>query len=571
MDKIKKLFSGMVNSVKEAFYRFPITIMIVYLLTLMVTFLVIGTELSADVREMLAHIFAIGTVSAFGSWLTEAIFTDKADKRKIIGYVVSFAIGILFDRLIEADVLDEYLLSRWLCLYLTVTFIGAVYVLIRKAEVSFEKYSLNLILNVKRASIIYGIVAIGFLILYAIFVALILEDGNFDIFLKILCMFTGFYYMPVVLKAFANEEAEDTKFNRAVFSKVLLPLLLLAMLIVYIYLVKIFLVTEVPKNQLFGILSMIFVFAFPLYVINKNYMEKGSFIDKINRAIPYLFTPFIFLQIYSIGIRIKEYGLTESRYMAVVLIVFEIIAIGISVYKNSKYLKELLLVGIGIFVVVLVSPFNYEDMPLQSQKKIVDSYVAAGKDFESLTEYDKKRFASAYQYIDDDEELINPSLSLEEKEKLASYNTYRYVYNYNDDEEDEETPAYVRLDKTIDMLDISGYSKIYEIPYRYSDDGTIIHYSRENSVSVGGQTFGTSENSDDVGLTFDIDLREYIDKLIEANNNSQMTADRVFEELAIIKIDENRDLYLTEISFNYYKNNSDKVNDLRIEGFVLEK
>ena len=73
-------------------------------------------------------------------------------------------------------------------------------------------------------------------------------------------------------------------------------------------------------------------------------MENGSFIDKVNRAIPYLFTPFIFLQIYSMGIRIKEYGLTESRYIAVILIIFEIIAIGLAVFKNSKYIYTITIV-----------------------------------------------------------------------------------------------------------------------------------------------------------------------------------------------------------------------------------
>lgn len=340
MNRLKKMFSGMINSVKEALDMFPLTTVIVFALTLIATFLMIGTDFSNEVEEMIAHIWVVGVLTAFGSFLSEALFSDKKDKKRIIGYVVSLIIAIVFDRLIDSEVIDEVILARWVSLYVIVCFLFAVYMLIKKAGLDLEKYSLNLVLNVKRASIIYGIVAIGFLILYAIFVTLILEDADFEIYLKLLCMFTGFYYVPVVLKAFSNEEAEDTKFNKAVFSKVLLPLLLLGMLIVYIYLFKIFLVTEVPKNQLFSILSFIFVCAFPIYVVNKNYMEKGSFTDKVNRAIPYLFTPFIFLQIYSMGIRVKEYGLTESRYMAVILIIFEIISIGLAVFKNSKYLKE---------------------------------------------------------------------------------------------------------------------------------------------------------------------------------------------------------------------------------------
>lgn len=557
MNKIKKMFSGMINSVKEAFNMFPLTTLIVFALTVIATFLIIGADFSRSVEEMIAHICVIGIFTAFGSFLSEALFSETKDLKRIIGYVIGFIIAIVFDRIIDGEAVEEVILARWVSLYVIVCFLLAVYLLIKRAGLDFEKYSLNLVLNVKRATIIYGIVAIGFLILYAIFVTLILEDADFELYLRLLCLFTGFYYVPVLLKAFGNEDAEDTKFNRAVFSKVLLPLLLVAMLIVYIYLVKIFLVTEVPKNQLFSILSMIFVFAFPIYVINKNYMEKGSFIDKVNRAIPYLYTPFIFLQIYSMGIRIKEYGLTESRYMAIVLIVFEVIAIALAVIKNSKYLKEILLVGVAISIVVLVSPFNGEDMPLLSQKKIVDRYVAEGKEFDSLTEYDKKKFAGAYQFIEDEKELINPALSQLEKEKLSSYNSYRYSYNNIDDSEDRE--VYVSLYKKLDGLNITDYNKVYELPYTYNDDGTKIEYNGDSMYS-----------SYDINISFYVDLESYVKDLIKNYEISEATAQRVFEEQTYVKIDNTKDLYLTEISFRYTKS-SQKIENLRIEGFVLEK
>ena len=226
MNKIKKMFSGMINSVKEAIDMFPLTTLIVFALTVIATFLIIGADFSESVEEMIAHIWVIGVFTAFGSFLSESLFSDKKDIKRIIGYVISLVIAIIFDRLIDSEVIEEVILARWVSLYVTVCFFLAVYLLIKRAGLDFEKYSLNLVLNVKRASIIYGIVAIGFLILYAIFVTLILEDADFELYLRLLCLFTGFYYVPVVLKAFGNEDAEDTKFNRAVFSKVLLPLLL---------------------------------------------------------------------------------------------------------------------------------------------------------------------------------------------------------------------------------------------------------------------------------------------------------------------------------------------------------
>ena len=410
----------------------------------------------------------------------------------------------------------------------------------------------------KRASIIFGIVSIGFLILYAIFTVLILNSLKFYIVLKIICLFTGFYYIPVVMNAFANKEAEDTKFNRAVFSKVLLPLISLAMIIVYIYIVKIFLITEVPKNELFSILSMIFVFAFPVYIVNKNYAEKDTVLYKVNRVIPYLYIPFIFLQMYAMGIRINEYGVTTSRYMAIILIIYEIGAIVLSVVKESEKLREIVLFTILLSVIIFVTPMNYDTLPKLSQKRIVDKYVANGVKFDDLDEINQKKFAGAYKYIKYDEEYINPALSQVEKEKLSSYNTYRNSYN-----DYQEENVYVTLNKTVDALNIEGYSKIYEIPYSYNDEGTVVEYKRSKYTS----TYGKEYNTD---IEFSVDLAQYINQLIESYETSQETADRVFKEMSIVTIDGSRDLYLTELAFRYDKSNKE-VENIRIEGFLLEK
>ena len=558
MNKIKKIFSGMIDSVKETFNRFPVTTILVFILTLITAFLIIDTDFSKSVDELIAHIVCIGGFTAVATWFVESIFEDKKNVKRNIAYIISFIIAILIDRAIKHEWIEESILARWICEYVIACFLGAVYVLIKKSDIKFEKYILNLILNLKRASIIFGIVSIGFLILYAIFTVLILNSLKFYIVLKIICLFTGFYYIPVVMNAFANKEAEDTKFNRAVFSKVLLPLIALAMIIVYMYIVKIFLITEVPKNELFSILSMIFVFAFPVYIVNKNYAEKDTVLYKVNRVIPYLYIPFIFLQMYAMGIRINEYGVTTSRYMAIILIIYEIGAIVLSVVKESEKLREIVLFTILLSVIIFVTPMNYDTLPKLSQKRIVDKYVANGVKFDDLDEINQKKFSGAYKYIKYDEEYINPALSQVEKEKLSSYNTYRNSYN-----DHQEENVYVTLNKTVDALNIEGYSKIYEIPYSYNDEGTVVEYKRSKYTS----TYGKEYNTD---IEFSVDLAQYINQLIESYEISQETADRVFKEMSIVTIDGSRDLYLTELAFRYDKSNKE-VENIRIEGFLLEK
>lgn len=560
MNKIKELFSGMISSVKETINRFPLTTIIVFILTFTITFLVIGANFSKDIEELILHIILIAGFTAVGTWLSEAIFGDKKDKRQIAGYAISFLIAILIDRTIKNDWIEETILARWVCEYVIACFLGTVYTLIKKLDINFEKYILNLILNIKRTSIIFSIISVGFLILYTIFTVLILNSLKFDIVLKIICLFAGFYYIPNIMNAFTNKEAEDTKFNKIVFSKVLLPLIVLAIAIVYIYIAKIFLITEVPKNELFTILSMIFVFAFPVYIVNKNYTEENTLIYKINKAIPYLYIPFILLQMYSMGIRISEYGVTISRYMAIALIVFEIGAIMLAVIKKGIKLKEIIIYAVALSIVIFITPINYDTISKMSQKSIVDKYVANGTSFDELDQKDKKKFSGAYKYIKNDEKYVNSALTQEEKEKLLSYNTYRYLNN--NETKKEEKNIYVNLNKSIDSLNITNYSKIYEIPHTYGHKCTV-KYSRIGNIYSYGNEYSTD-------LEFSVNLEEYIGKLIQAYETSKETSDRVFKEMQVIKVDENRDLYLTRLSFNYDKKSKDKEN-ISIKGYLLEK
>lgn len=548
MNKIKKLFSGMINAVKETLERFPITTIIVFILTLITTFLVIDTDFSKEIDELIGHIVFIGSYTAIGSWFVEALFENKKDIRRVIGYVVSFVIAFVIDRIIKSDFVSEEILARWVCEYAILCFLGTVYTLVRRSKLKFEKYILNLILNLKRVSIIFGIISIGFLILYGIFTVLILDSLSFSIVTKILCLFAGFYYIPVVINSFTDKEAEDTKFNKAVFSRVLLPLIGLAMAIVYIYIIKILFITEVPKNELFSILSMIFVCAFPVYVINKNYGEKDTFLYKVNKLIPYLYIPFIFLQIYAMGIRINSYGLTDSRYMGVVLIIYEIIAIALAVTKNSAHLREIIPATIVISVIVTITPFNFDTLPKLSQKSIVDKYVANGVEFDNLSETDKKKFAGAYQYIEDDEKYINSSLTQIEKEKLSSYRTYRYSYNTTEDDE-EQKEIYVNASRKLDNVDISKYIRISELDYNYNK-GTVVEVNEEDE--------------------FRVDLKDFAMQMVEAKKTSDATLDRVFEESPVIEINDGVDLFLTEFSTRY-EVSTDSIEYVRIEGYLLQK
>lgn len=554
MNKLKKVFSGMIQSIQETLEQFPITIILMFALTIFITIFVIGTS---QIPEFVEHTLLIGVSLEMGVWLTEVIFKKRKSPVKYIGLAISLVIAIFIDRVVTNKIFDLEIFMRWVCEYYVVCILLSIYILAKRSEANFEKYSLNLMLNLKRTSIIYGIVLLGVSFLFAIFKILILDSLKISFLGRIVILFTGFYYIPVCIKSFTTSEAEDTKFNKVVFLRVLFPLLILAMLIIYMYIFKVMFITEIPKNELFLICSVIFMFSIIIYTVNRNYCQEENVTTKLIKAIPYLYIPFIFIQMYSMGIRIADYGLTTSRYMACVLMIFEVISIGLIIFKKSKYLKEVILSIILLSLVVTISPINCIDMPKTSQRKIVERYIAKGIEFNNLDEEEKKRFAGSYQYIQYDENYSNVALSDIEKDRLKTYNTYRYHYNTEDEEVvDEKTVRSLYLSKELTELDISKYSKLTSISTSYNED------LKDGEIGL---------RDDNYNEIIRVNLAEYIKEMVEANEITEATSQRIFEEgKNIVEIDNSTAIYITNLTVSYYKM-SQKYYNVNIRGYLLQK
>ncbi len=545
MNKIREFFSKRIETVKSALKKFPVTIILIFISTIIITF-----EKEIFSNEIFDHISCILFFTLLGTLLVETLFIK--DKKKYFGIALSFFIGILFDKFIKSDITDLNTIIRWIFAYIIFSLLLSLYYLSKKSD-KFEKYVLNTFLNLKNNTIIYGIVCLGILMLYGIFCVLI-NDLDFDIIYKIISLFTGFYFAPVILDSFTNKEIEDTKFNKTIFSRVLLILLCFAMLIVYIYIFKLLFVTGIPENQVFTILALIFVFLFPICVINKNYCEEDKFLNKVIKILPVLFIPFIILQMYTMGIRISNYGITEQRYFAIVFMILEATSIVMLLYKDSKYLRKLILVTILISMVELISPINSEKISILSQESTVKKFANLNTKFDNLEIEEQRKYAGAYKYLNDIEGYnFKVQIDTLEKEKLESFDNYHNRTRSYDD------VLYYSYDAKLQDLDISEYSKIEEVS-RY-----ISNYdeSKENE-----EVLKTYIELDDHQIEVDVDLNELVSKLIENYKISSETSKRIFEENNLLIIDNNRDLYITSLDLDFTE---EKIKSVSLQGYVLER
>ena len=88
-----------------------------------------------------------------------------------------------------------------------------------------------------------------------------------------------------------------------------------------------------PSNAVFRILTGLFAAGLPVWTMNSCYSQKNPLL-KLTRLLPYLFSPLILLQAYSIGIRIYENGVTPPQISLRAAFVFEIIYVSVYYFKD---------------------------------------------------------------------------------------------------------------------------------------------------------------------------------------------------------------------------------------------
>ena len=204
-----------------------------------------------------------------------------------------------------------------------------------------------------------------------------------------------------------------------------------------------------PSNQIYRITAVLFTIGLPIWTMS-IYLNEDNLIDKINGKLPVLFIPFIFLQIYTISIRIINYGLTEARYLCVIFVVFEAIYITLYLTAREKIYKIIPISVILIVISLIVPVINMNDLSKISQ---VNNLKLIQKN-EDLNDEEISKIIGAYEYLNK-ADISKNVITQNEINKIQEYindrdNKYisksEYkILNYKSNETDLNIEGYKRI------------------------------------------------------------------------------------------------------------------------------
>ncbi len=548
MSKLKEKIGSLYLTFRKSIERFPVTIITIIILTLL---FVINIEEDIIKENLFRNITFFGMAFANGAFLVESLAKEKIKK---IGYIFPIFFASIYTYIFAMQEAIEILLPtnmlNWIgklfvCCMISF-FALAIYFNYKRSTKTFEQYVTSVFVNIFKTTIIYGILAIGSAIITAIFIYLILDGGSYTLLARIEVLILGIYYIPAVLYSLYNIEEKTSKFSKVVIKYVLGTLVILAFAIIYMYIIKIIILRDMPSNQIFRILATLFILGCPIWTMSTNFKEN-TLIDKINRLLPKLFIPFIFLQIYSIGVRILDNGITENRYLCVMLIIFEIIYIIMNLRKSEK-LGKMILVFVALTIISIIVPYiNMYKVSQISQYNNLKIF----KEKTQYTEKEKQKIYGAYDYLqgtDEGDLLIRKLLSENEEEEVKNILGLDIVEKYN-------MTKYLTAYTDVNYIDVSEYKNLYAI--------NLSNYS--SSQGTIEEVFGNLELSLKNNQTIYVNISNKINEYIQYGYNLKNN----FENINKIQIDYNKTLILTDISISYDRD-SRKVEDYRLRGYLLE-
>lgn len=530
MEKVKDFFNRLTSNYKTYVKQYMATNIVIIIATLVFTFANFNAW-----SKFLTSFAIIAVIAAINFFVAESYFKKKS--ARIYSYIIGFAIAGIFERFVHYNAFGTSI-YRILIGYSIVAFLIGLFKVIKNSGLELSKYCTRAFKNLFGTGVIYGILVVGFILIMTIAISLLTSGKDYEPVMRAQIAIFGLFLVPATLLSITNTEGESSKFIEAVISFVLLPLTSLATIIIYIYMLKILALRQIPQNSIYRIIAGLFVVAFQVWVMTYEYKQKNKFVEVFSKIMPIAFIPLIGLQVYSIGARIGENGITPVRYMGVMFIIFEIIAIVLSIVNKRKYLTNALLVAAVLMAISTILPVvNMEEISNYNQASRLKNAWREGESFTSLSSEEKATASSAYRYLlkqENSEKYLPKYLDKEElTEKLIEHYS---PYGDEDETYDEKRTTYKRVN------------------YQYPDDGviTVEGYNYIKKFQVYEYDIN-EENLESVSLydTFNMNLKDYVLGLIEANKNGDESAKEYIVSHRVHRVDDSRDIYITDMNLSY--------------------
>ncbi len=362
---------------------------------------------------------------------------------------------------------------------------------------NFEIFTVKLFLRFFVAILFSGFIFLGLtfalITIDSLFEVTLHENLYFMLFMSVASVFTIPYFLcGVPDKEFDYDSFDYPKILKILISYIFLPLLVIYLTILYIYSIKIAVTFTLPIGSLsipivifsiFGILS--------LFLISPIQRKTDSkWLNIFSRLFYFALIPMIVMLYISIYKRIFDYGITESRY---IILIIGLWLTGIAVYFIITKGRNKIIIPVTISIIsilIFFGPWSAFNVSYYSQyRKLIsilteNNYLESGKLVKkdilvSEELYDK--INNLFSYFEKNNQLNKLSI-IDENENILSANHI--------------TNLHFSIDESNDTNEISVYNNFDYIStdsYRYISSTIDYPNYYENSIRINEYLISLSE------------------------------------------------------------------------------
>lgn len=574
------------NSIKNTFKRFPFTIISAILATIFLILSTFDEYAEAYNNKMLS----LGLVFVFGIFLYAFIklfneglrnYYDLKNLKnnnlfKILSYVITLPILYGIYELVyqENKVLAFYDNNFIYFTLIAALVVGTSFV----GKFNYHKDFVVYVAKILRAFIISNIYSfIVFVGISGIIFALnSLFKFNFgsSVYLRVAIfsfilfnVVTFFSDFPKVRDSFTDYKYP--KAFRILLVYIITPIVIIYTAILLAYFVKILVLWQIPNNLIVNLVIWFASFSI-VYLFFLSRVDSITFINKFKIVFPFTLFPLLGMMFFAIYLRIKEYGMTENRYI--------VIAVGLWIFLSLIYYifyRENSNISIPIFLSVIIlitgiGPASATSLSIRSQnarfeKLLRDNKMIAGEEIKpniNIESDAKSQIVGIVSYMVRTDRV--DKLSYMPKDFKLSEDSFTKLFGFSNIIESKNYLGYsytdnLPTDSELGFdIDIEGYKHLIYV------------YSLDDAVTSGNYKFEKDKkeikiykkSKSDYKTIMTIDLAKLRDNL----KLLYKTKDRIeLEDLAIEK-----DGYKVLFT-NIYFGKEDNLYDAYIEFYLLTK
>lgn len=365
--KLKEKFKNLFPDMKKGIERFPVTVIFGLILFIVTIFSIEGSYYKLE--TWIEYLIIAIPFSATVELIREKYFENKNRKffRAInfFGTILFiFVSKMFFKNYFAGEVIN--VTAAVLIFYVLFYLIPIIY-----RNENREKYLQSVVGN--------QIITIGFaLVLFLGFSAII---GTVDVLLVNLShtlyihafVFSSAVFGVIFFVSRLKEKDESLenyslpKIVEVLICYILIPLILIYTTILYLYFAKIIFTLKMPKGVVSHLVLWYTAFSLFIIIMVTPITYKNKFAKFYKKFFPMISVPLILLALFSINERIFQYGITENRYLVVILVIWLLFNMILYIVKND--VKWVLISYIFAILIAVFSPFNLVTVSINSQNK----------------------------------------------------------------------------------------------------------------------------------------------------------------------------------------------------------